>query len=253
MDVASLDADMPRSRNRSHSTCDLLYKLNRWRPVVSEQRRPSCLSRLENDLEDHQRTNQLADLTMGMFDIARRAQDVHFFRFPIGLRLNALVPAQAAKAKEWLSMLLRSDAVLWPVSTKRCRDGPWHPSCFNTRQHITIVGMVDRLNEPESRFHASLVSNVLDLVNLLPKLNVSDDQELNRFAAEIGNKLCGFTARDLKANDVLRVATAHDAAALLYEMDAVLREREQNAASETDSSADHIFSHMSAYMEAPSQ
>jgi hypothetical protein len=116
-----------------------------------------------------------------------------------------------------------------------------------------VSHMVDRLNEPESRFHASLVSNVLDLVNLLPKLNVSDDQELNRFAAEIGNKLCGFTARDLKANDVLRVATAHDAAALLYEMDAVLREREQNAASETDSSADHIFSHMSAYMEAASR
>jgi hypothetical protein len=116
-----------------------------------------------------------------------------------------------------------------------------------------VSHMVDRLNEPESRFHASLVSNLLDLVNLLPNLNVSDDHELNRFAAEIGNKLCGFTARDLKANDVLRVATAHDAAALLYEMDAVLREREQNAASETDSSADHIFSHMSAYMEATSK
>jgi hypothetical protein len=76
---------------------------------------------------------------------------------------------------------------------------------------------------------------------------------LNRFAAEIGNKLGSFTARDLKANDVLRVATAHDAAALLCEMDAVLREREQNAASETDLSADQIFSHMSVYMQATSK
>jgi hypothetical protein len=51
------------------------------------------------------------------------------------------------------------------------------------------------------------------------------------------------------------VATANDAAALLYEMDAVLREREQRPdfRSEEDSSADHIFSHMSAYMEAASQ
>ena len=85
--------------------------------------------------------------------------------------------------------------------------------------------MVDRLNEPESRFHASLVSNVLDLVNLLPQLNVGEDPELNRFAGEIRTKLCGFTSRDLKTNDVLRVATANDAAALLYEMDAVLRDR----------------------------
>jgi hypothetical protein len=54
---------------------------------------------------------------------------------------------------------------------------------------------------------------------------------------------------------VLRLTTANDAAALLYEMDAVLREREQNpdSTSEVDSSADHIFSHMSAYMEAASQ
>jgi hypothetical protein len=70
--------------------------------------------------------------------------------------------------------------------------------------------MVDRLNEPESRFHASLVSNVLDLVNLLPQLNVGGDPELNRFAGEIRNKLCGFTG-DLKTNDVLRVAAANDA------------------------------------------
>jgi hypothetical protein len=38
-------------------------------------------------------------------------------------------------------------------------------------------------------------------------------------------------------------------------MDAVLREREQrpDSTSEEDSSADHIVSHMSAYMEAASQ
>ena len=114
--------------------------------------------------------------------------------------------------------------------------------------------MVDRLNDPESRFHTSLVFNVLDLVNLLPQLNVGEDPELNRFAGEIRNKLCGFTARDLKTNDVLRVATANDAAALLYEMDAVLRERDQrpDSTTEGDSSADQIFSHMSAYMEAAS-
>jgi hypothetical protein len=45
---------------------------------------------------------------------------------------------------------------------------------------------------------------------------------------------------------VLRVVTAKDAAALLYEMDAVLRQREQrqDSTSEGNSSADHIFSHM---------
>jgi hypothetical protein len=36
-----------------------------------------------------------------------------------------------------------------------------------------VTHMVDKLNEPESRFHASLVTNVFDLVDLLPRLNVN--------------------------------------------------------------------------------
>ena len=135
--------------------------------------------------------------------------------------------------------LVRGTADLW----KRLQD--------------VVSHMVDRLNEPESRLHSSLVTNVLDLVTLLPQLNVGEDPELDRFAEEIRNKLCGFTARDLKTNEVLRVATAHDATALLYEMDAVLREREEKKETTQEmgsaSSADHIFSHMSAYMEAATQ
>ncbi|HKR27622.1 MAG TPA: hypothetical protein VJS11_09205 [Acidobacteriaceae bacterium] len=117
-----------------------------------------------------------------------------------------------------------------------------------------VAHMVERLNEPESRFHASLVTNICELVELLPRLNVSQDEELNHFAEEIRNRLCGYTARDLKKNEILRAATANDAAQILTEMDAVLRERGQgsgNAPSANAVSADDIFAHMSAYMEAP--
>jgi hypothetical protein len=117
-----------------------------------------------------------------------------------------------------------------------------------------VAHMVERLNEPESRFHASLVTNIGELVDLLPRLNVNQDEELNRFAAEIRDRLCGFTARDLKKNEILRAATANDAAQILTEMDAVLRERGQQAEIEclaNTASADDIFAHMAAYMEAP--
>jgi hypothetical protein len=117
-----------------------------------------------------------------------------------------------------------------------------------------VAHMVGRLNEPESRFHASLVTNICELVELLPRLNVNQDEELNRFAGEIRDRLCGFTARDLKKNEILRAATANDAAQILNEMDAVLRERGQLAESESaeiPASADDIFAHMEAYMEAP--
>ena len=114
-----------------------------------------------------------------------------------------------------------------------------------------VSHMVDRLNEPESRFHATLVTNVQDLVKLLPQLNVVGDPELNRFATEIEKRLCNYNARDLKQNEILRVATANDATALLYEMDDLLRKREYAAArSDTGAIADSMVSHMSAYMEA---
>ena len=86
--------------------------------------------------------------------------------------------------------------------------------------------MVDRLNEPESRFHGSLVTNVLDLVEILPRLNVNGDADLNRFAEQIKQRLCNYSAQDLKKHDLLRVATATDAANIVAEMDGVLRDRE---------------------------
>ena len=122
------------------------------------------------------------------------------------------------------------------------------------RLKVVVAHMVERLNEPESRFHASLVTNVFELVDLLPRLNVNQDEELNRFAEEIKDRLCGFTAHDLKKNEILRVATANDAAEILTKMDAVLHEREQSSAgqiSEVAPSAEDIFAHMAAYMEVP--
>jgi hypothetical protein len=113
------------------------------------------------------------------------------------------------------------------------------------REHTAVA-------RPESRFHASLVTNVFDLVDLLPQLNVGRDQGLNHFATEIRNRLCAYPAHDLKKSDILRVATASDAAALPGEMDAVMQQREQATAEESiapafGQSVDDIISHMSAY------
>ena len=123
-----------------------------------------------------------------------------------------------------------------------------------TRLKGVVAHMVERLNEPESRFHASLVTNIGELVDLLPRLNVNHDEELNRFAGEIRGRLCGFNARELKKNEILRAATASDAAQILAEMDAVMRERGQQSGIDGQgnaASADDIFAHMAAYMEAP--
>lgn len=118
------------------------------------------------------------------------------------------------------------------------------------RLREVVSHMVDRLNDPESRFHGSMVTNIFDLVEILPRLNVNGDPDLNHFADQVRQRLCNHTAQDLKKHDLLRVATACDAAAIVSEMDDVLRERESPSSQEMPT-VDDIFSHMSAYMEAP--
>src|SRR6266567_3487706 len=102
--------------------------------------------------------------------------------------------------------------------------------------------MVDRLNEPESRFHGSLVTNIADLVDILPKLNVSGDADLNRFTEQIKQRLCNYSAQELKKNDVLRTVTATDASKIVAEMDELLLNREEE--SPDLPTADDIFHRM---------
>ena len=114
---------------------------------------------------------------------------------------------------------------------------------------------VDRLlglNEPESRFHASLVTNVFDLVEILPRLNVQGDEDLNRLAEQVKQRLCNYSAQDLKKHDLLRVTTAADAANIVAQMDGLLHGREASEASRVEPipSVESILDHMSAYMGA---
>ena len=102
----------------------------------------------------------------------------------------------------------------------------------------------------ESRFHGSLVTNVLDIVEILPRFNVNGDADLNRFADQIKQWLCNYSAQDLKKHDLLRVTTAADAANIVAQMDDVLRDREA-AKPVVGQTADDIFTRMSAFMEAP--
>ncbi len=112
--------------------------------------------------------------------------------------------------------------------------------------------MVDRLNEPDSRFHASLVTNVFDLVEILPRLNVQGDGDLNRFAEQVKQRLCTYSSQDLKKHDLLRVTTAADAANIVAQMDGLLQDREAGDTRQAEPvpSVESILDRMSAYMGA---
>ena len=117
------------------------------------------------------------------------------------------------------------------------------------RLREVVTHMVDRLNEPESRFHGSLVTNVLDLVEILPRLNVNGDADLNRFADQIKQRLCNATPRRTSRSTTSCGSRRREMLRqrIVDQMDDMLRDREAGGGP----TADDIFTRMSAYMEAP--
>ena len=58
------------------------------------------------------------------------------------------------------------------------------------RLYKSVEHMTERLSDPDNRFHDTLVSNPRELVDLLPKLNIADDPELERMRQDVAAKLC---------------------------------------------------------------
>lgn len=80
----------------------------------------------------------------------------------------------------------------------------------------------------EGSFRDSLVENTVELVSLLPRLNVTGNAKLNELARRIDQELCQYKADVLRENDAARIdvaaqakAIAEDAAAIAKSMGAL--------------------------------
>lgn len=87
----------------------------------------------------------------------------------------------------------------------------WH------RLHKAVAHMVERLNDMDKTFRNSLVGNLQGLVELLPRLNITDNPELEAIRQEIEDKLCQDPDL-LRTNIQERKKTAQDAQDILTKM-----------------------------------
>lgn len=78
--------------------------------------------------------------------------------------------------------------------------------------------MAERLSDPDNKFKNSLVRNITDLCDLLPKLNITDDPRLNDAVKEIKAKLTANDSQTLRDNDTVRSKTAAEAQKILNKM-----------------------------------
>lgn len=81
----------------------------------------------------------------------------------------------------------------------------------------TVSHVADRLTG-EGRLFSSVFSNVDDLVERLPHLNVTDDPQLAAFTKELRDNLTGINAKDVKDDPVARSAIAQQAADIANRM-----------------------------------
>lgn len=90
------------------------------------------------------------------------------------------------------------------------------------RLYDAVSRMSQRLNDPDGIFRNSLVGNVRELCDLLPRLNIAQDHVLDALVKEVEDKLSKADADDLRDDDKLRKSIAKQAAAIEKKMAAFM-------------------------------
>lgn len=90
------------------------------------------------------------------------------------------------------------------------------------RLFSVVKHFAERLDDPEAKFKNSLVGNIVELTNLLPKLNVSNDPKLETLRKEVKNKLAKYEPDTLRDDGAVRKSAATDAKSILKKMNGYL-------------------------------
>lgn len=98
------------------------------------------------------------------------------------------------------------------ASTESAMNDLWH------RLFKVVSHMVERLIDPDNKFKNTLVTNIEELCDLLPKLNITDDPKLNKAVKEIKAKLTNNDSQTLREDLVARTKTAVEAQKIMNKM-----------------------------------
>ena len=86
------------------------------------------------------------------------------------------------------------------------------------RLYDKVSRMADRLSEPKAIFRDTLIQNTIELCEVLPRLNITEDPELERMRQAVESRLCGYIPDDLRTNPAIRKDAAKEAQDILDSM-----------------------------------
>lgn len=86
------------------------------------------------------------------------------------------------------------------------------------RMADTVGYFQQRMANPEAVFRDSTVTNIAELLDLIPGLNVLDDPDIEAVRAAIAHSLGGIEAKDIRRDPDLRTALAGEASEIVDKM-----------------------------------
>ena len=153
----------------------------------------------------------------GTFDISCYPKSEHELNRKFGLSLDfSPVPSGSdfrcyIDSTELAAMSAQVDGRI-QEATELAHLDLWH------RLKDPIACMVERLSNPDSTFRDSLISNLKDVIALIPKLNITRDASLQAFAYEAETKLATYSPDLLRTSKSTRSEAAQAANEILSRM-----------------------------------
>lgn len=93
------------------------------------------------------------------------------------------------------------------------------------RMAKTVEHFRDRMNADV--FKDATITNLEELADILPGLNVTNDPEINRLAKEIKSKLLGYEPKDLRGDDKLRETLGKEAKKIMTDIGGFMKAFQQ--------------------------
>lgn len=86
------------------------------------------------------------------------------------------------------------------------------------RLHDTVSHMAERLSQPDAIFRDSLVGNVREVCDVLKRLNVTDDADLEAMRQQVESELSHYSPATLRENAYTRAEAANKAQSIVDAM-----------------------------------
>jgi len=96
-----------------------------------------------------------------------------------------------------------------------------------------VAHLAAQLERPKARLHTSTLRNVTEIADLVPQLNVTNDEELTALAQETNFRLASFTRQDLAQHPSARARAAGIANELAAKIKHAMKDRGYDTANES--------------------